>query len=371
LSNTRKKIAHEAPVDYIGRPLQAPFQPASARFVVLDGLRGIAALVIMEGHLLEPPKNGIFSNGWMAVDFFFLLSGFVLTHAYGDALRNGLGVVDFMRKRFVRLYPLYFIGLLMGTFAFWKGQLRNINPTLLGILLLPDALHDKLFPINGPSWSLWMELVVNIPFAFLMARRGGLRALLSLASLGLFAALLWNAPLFGGAGGCIAKTSVDLERAFVSFPLGVLVYYIMRGRMPNGTPNGWAIVGLLIGALALPYTWGNASWVEGVCILALFPVLVGAGSIARVGTNAGRLFTWLGGISYALYMVHTPIYVALSRMFDKGTTAAVIPTALIALLLAHVLTQHVDPVLRALFTRLLTPAAKTQHAQGAPRPQAQ
>src|SRR5665213_808430 len=161
-------------------------------FVTLDGLRGIAALAVVTRHAPAffsfisiyvlpldgskvPIPVGPFRESYLAVDFFFALSGFVLAHAYGDRLRGGMSATRFMTIRLIRLYPLYFLALLISLPLFLWGFARGgIAPTypmsnwLFAVLFLPSlASPNALFPLNYPAWSLFFELLANAAFGLI------------------------------------------------------------------------------------------------------------------------------------------------------------------------------------------------------------
>jgi peptidoglycan/LPS O-acetylase OafA/YrhL len=119
----------------------------------LDGLRGIAALIVLIYHALGP-TYGIagFRGGFLAVDFFFMLSGFVVARAYEQRLADGLSFAGFLKIRFDRLYPTIAAGVLIGAVAFMATGKPALILTLMSLLMIPSLSHrDGLFPVNGPS----------------------------------------------------------------------------------------------------------------------------------------------------------------------------------------------------------------------------
>ncbi|MGI4854726.1 MAG: acyltransferase family protein [Janthinobacterium lividum] len=147
--------------------------------LVLDGLRGVASLCVVVFHFTEGLCNrspwGI-CHGFLAVDFFFCLSGFVLGYAYDDRIA-GIGLGGFVKKRLVRLHPMVVFGAVFGLFACSVGAdripidagLGQVAITFLtSALLIPHGVaHGRqsgLFPLNGPSWSLFWEYAMNLLF---------------------------------------------------------------------------------------------------------------------------------------------------------------------------------------------------------------
>src|SRR5262245_42183718 len=167
-------------------------------FEVLDGLRGSAALLVVlfhiqgitvdfaQGKLLLP-------HAYLAVDFFFALSGFVIGYAYDDRWVR-MTVAEFFRVRLIRLHPLVVLGAVLGLLSYlfdpFAGEKQNATLGLLaqafvlGLLLLPAKplpnRWDDTHTLNGPSWTLLQEYIGNIAYA-LVLRRLGTRALLVVA----------------------------------------------------------------------------------------------------------------------------------------------------------------------------------------------
>jgi len=162
----------------------------------LDGLRGVSALIVLLFHIGRcVAPNGIFAHGYLAVDVFFLMSGFVIANAYENRLLEGFGVFAFIRARVRRLAPVYWAGTLLGmacvapTLIWRDGVFDGDTATLLVVvilfafLLVPIGRLVLAFPFNGPAWSLFAELVVNVFYA-ICVRRLGIRALLAIVFVG-------------------------------------------------------------------------------------------------------------------------------------------------------------------------------------------
>jgi len=149
----------------------------SDHYAVLDGLRGFAAMAVVIfhlGHWLHIP--GLASNSSMAVEFFFCLSGYVLALAYGGHRRQRLGMAGFIRVRLIRLMPLMVIGTIISApYAGFRlfithdhHQLPSLAlASLLGLLNLPylgapnSIGGPQVFPLNGPQYTLFLELFAN------------------------------------------------------------------------------------------------------------------------------------------------------------------------------------------------------------------
>lgn len=327
--------------------------PAKNHYVILDGLRGVASLMVVVFHLFEAysggsPHRQIINHGYLAVDFFFLLSGFVIAYAYDDRWA-GMGQWDFYKRRLVRLQPMIIMGGLIGA-ALVGFQHFSIFPkleavtvwqivgvTLLGFLMIPMTPSTEIrgwgeiYPLNGPAWSLFYEYLANILYAV------GVRKL-SNRWLGVIVALsalaLVHLLVFGPRGDVIGGWALDangirigLTRVLFPFFAGVL---LMRLGKRIKVPNAFGVCSLLlIVALALPRFGGpERLWVNGlyeaVCVIVLFPLIVaiGAGekSVDGVSVRTARFF---GDLSYPLYITHYPlIYIYTGWVVDKKVPAA-------------------------------------------------
>ncbi|MBX9883444.1 MAG: acyltransferase [Novosphingobium sp.] len=158
------------------------------RYRLLDEMRGIAALAVLVFHI--GTRGGgplIVPNGFLAVDFFFMLSGFVIAEAYEARLARGLSFADFALRRLVRMAPVAMLGALAGgaylaarAFAapLRSDPLRDvIGANLLNLMILPKLWHGRatgweMYPANGPLWSLFFEIAVNLVWAAFLAGRG-------------------------------------------------------------------------------------------------------------------------------------------------------------------------------------------------------
>jgi peptidoglycan/LPS O-acetylase OafA/YrhL len=286
-------------------------------FVVLDGLRGVAAVGVVTFHFMEMviwnySKLWI-GHGFLAVDFFFCLSGFVMGYAYDDRLpRMGLG--SFLKARLIRLHPLVVLGAVLGLIAFYAnpfGVTPGYGPGKVALmfaaslLLIPYGVMKErgqnLFSLNAPSWSLFWEYVANVVFGIALYRvKRGMLAVLTVAAAIL---LCWVGYRAGNlSGGWSARNFWDGgARVAFSFMAGLLVYRMgwrLRTRLGFG-----ALSVLLVLALVMPYARGG--WIrEAAVIVVYFPLLVALGAGATVSPRVERLCKFSGDLSYPLYMTH-------------------------------------------------------------------
>jgi peptidoglycan/LPS O-acetylase OafA/YrhL len=286
-------------------------------FAVLDGLRGAAALGVVTFHFMEMVIGNYsklwIGHGFLAVDFFFCLSGFVMGYAYDDRMGK-IGMRGFLKARLIRLHPMVVLGSLLGLIAFYAnpfgitpgyGPARIALIFVASILLIPfGAMQQRgrnLFSLNAPSWSLFWEYVANILFgaALYRVRREVLIVLTAAAAL----LLCWVGHRAGNlAGGWSARNFWDGgARVAFSFMAGLTVYR-MRWRLR--TPFGFGGLSLLL-LLALVMPYARGAWVrEAAVIVVYFPLLVVLEAGAVVAPQTERLCRFSGDLSYPLYMTH-------------------------------------------------------------------
>ena len=165
------------------------FADSKPHYALLDGLRGVAALIVIVYHVFECFSWSPAPHGYLAVDFFFVLSGFVIGYAYDDRWGRSLTTRSFFRRRLIRLHPMVVMGAMIGAVCFvlqgsvkWDGQHVATSfvlfALLMNMLMLPLPVgaradvrgNGELFPLNGPNWSLFFEYVGNILYALLLRR---------------------------------------------------------------------------------------------------------------------------------------------------------------------------------------------------------
>ena len=321
------------------------------RYEVLDGLRGVAALMVVAYHMLEVLGNGdhtvqLLNHGYLAVDFFFALSGFVIGYAYDDRWSKGITLWQFFKRRLVRLHPLVILGTLLGAALFyfqdgaadWKGiaqvsPWRLIGVTLFCFTMIPCCKSldirgwSETNPLNGPVWSLQWEYLANILYGTVV-RRFGLFALglLVFASGVLTVCLCLNLDFTGFLAAreyakytVIGGWSLDADQLQIGFTRLMYPFFagLLLSRIRWIIPVrrfGFAICSILVVAiLAMPFIGTKDCQLtngiyEAVAILFVIPLIVslGAGSGLAAG-RAGRLCTFLGEISYPLYITHFPL----------------------------------------------------------------
>jgi peptidoglycan/LPS O-acetylase OafA/YrhL len=355
--------------------------PASTshRFLVLDGMRGAAALLVITDHIPSAIADA-FPARTLAVDFFFILSGFVLAHAYSHRLSAGLSAPRFMAMRLIRLYPLYLLGASIGLADLVLSRLSGevlMSRYVFAAIAATSAVfaptppfHPStgafLYPAIAPAWSLFFELVANAAFASiaLLRREAVLRVFLPVAALVLIAAgvhyassdLGWSWPLFPGG----------FARVGFTFFVGVFLYGVWkRGRTP-AIPPWLAFASLFAVTAGAGLTDGHARVIYSLAAqLVALPALVLLSAGSQVNGAAARVCATLGALSYGVYILHAPLLrlwnLAVSGVFGAPPPGSfnVVFIAVVALLAAAIAGRFYDEPARAwLKRRLLRPRAE-------------
>lgn len=324
------------------------------RYAILDGLRGVAALVVILFHGFETyiPFFGTqhINHGYLAVDFFFVLSGFVIGYAYDDRW-DRMSTWSFFKRRLIRLHPMVVAGTLFGACLFFFGEsdyfslIGGTEPwkfflcIVLGLLMIPAGTGldirgwGETNSLNGPNWSLTFEYIGNILYAFVLRRLPTVvLGMLCVASafLTMNLALGWDVfgffaqPKYDVIGGWSITPDqmyVGFSRLLYPFLCGLLISRLLprfiTKENPSGSPLGirggfwWASL-LLVVLFAVPQIGGKSCVADGLyqvfAIVVMFPVivLIGAGS----KTTDKRSAKWcetLGNLSYPLYITHFPL----------------------------------------------------------------
>jgi peptidoglycan/LPS O-acetylase OafA/YrhL len=288
----------------------------------LDGLRGIAALVVLALHALTPFNLDYFlPHAVLAVDFFFLLSGFVIGYAYEHRLLVNLSVTEFIRIRLIRLYPLILVGTIFGFLVFClksllehqaaESGLTMVVALACSIFMLPTSLiHDQgwesICPFNPPAWSLFFEILINVIYALLLRKLSGraFKAILVCSCLLVFVQAYY---LNGVTGGETLRTIAGgFGRVVFPFFFGIFLFrwQLAHNRFRFSLPVVILSV-LLVATLLCPS--GPLKWIyESAIVVFVFPaiVILGARTEPSPAVRAACLF--LGKLSYPLYILHYP-----------------------------------------------------------------
>lgn len=326
------------------------------RYDILDGLRGVAALMILLYHVFNDAKSFFvwpatvneFYHSFLGVDFFFILSGFVMGYAYDQSLKTDMTLGSFIKRRLIRLHPMVVMGVLIGVVAFvvqgctkWDGTEVTMQAlmlaTLLGLFLIPSPTsievrgNTEAFPLNGPHWSLFLEYIGSLLYGLLLHRlpTRWLRVWVacSIISIAGFALLTedggiaygWSSEPMNLCGGAL--------RMLYAYPMGLLMARVFRKRQPKPIKGHMFLLcslGLIV-LLGIPFL-GNKD-VEAiyqlVCIFSFFPTIIWYGARGIVTGWRQTAVSFLGRLSYPLYAIHFPlIYLYITWVQRSGYTYA-------------------------------------------------
>ena len=344
-------------------------------YLILDGLRGAAALMVLWYHVFEgfAFAGGTmienFNHGHLGVDFFFMLSGFVISYAYDDRWKTtrqqdykttsgGLTIGSFFKRRLIRLQPMVMMGALIGLVTYliqggvrWDGTHMPIHWTMIAFLLAmflipayPGAPYDvrgngEMYPLNGPSWSLFFEYIGNILYALFIRKLSNKKLTVLVAATG----LLWIAfVVFDVSGYDMIGIGWTLDavnffggllRMLFPFSLGMLLSrnFMKSTRQHDYKTTSfveknvfWISIVVMFVLFSMPYIskTGDIS-VNGIyelaCIVFVFPLIVWFGAAGNItGRFSTKVCKFLGDISYPLYIVHYPVmYLFYSWLIDN------------------------------------------------------
>ncbi|MFD2600964.1 acyltransferase family protein [Flavobacterium suzhouense] len=319
-------------------------------YPILDGLRGVAALMVVAFHIFETHATShldqFINHGYLAVDFFFLLSGFVIGYAYDDRWGT-MTLKDFFKRRLIRLQPMVVMGMIVGAVFFyfqdsvvfpgisevpvWKMLLVMIIGCT--VLPLPPSMDlrgwGEMHSLNGPAWSLFFEYVGNILYALFVKNFSktvlSIVVFLSACFLIHLAVTSPNGDVIGGWSLTGEQLHIGFARLLFPFFGGLLLQRIVK---PGNISNAflWSSL-LVIAVLAFPRVGGSENlWANGLydslSIIFIFPLIVYIGASGTVeGSMAQRVCKFFGDISYPIYITHYPIiytYTAWVKDNDKS-----------------------------------------------------
>ncbi len=280
----------------------------------LDGLRGVAALAVALKHFQNLSHINLhLQQAAVAVDLFFVLSGFVIAQAYEHRLAAGLRWGEYMRIRLARLYPAILGGLVIALilrFAFGGPYIWSFTFqfALLPVLVGPMLYGGDIFPLDGPQWSLFWEVVANglhaAVFRWLTPRR--LAWIMAIAAIG----LAWAAWAWGWLDvGWTRRTFwCGLPRVIYGFSAGVLIFRLKaRGWSAPKVPYPLL---LLVLALCM-FRWAPSIrlyWARDlILVIVILPLIVAFAVSAEAKGRWMKPVLWLGAISYPLYTLHVPL----------------------------------------------------------------
>lgn len=340
-------------------------------YEVLDGLRGLAALMVVIFHFTEWLYSDYhlnpFGHTFLAVDFFFCLSGFVIGYAYDDRAGK-ISIGSFFKKRLIRLHPLVVLGSVLGLLWYLFVPLGDqpekvtgmqvIIAFIFSLLLIPAApfpgRYGNQMPLNAPAWSLFMEYAANIVYALVLWRlnRRWLIFVVTIAAALLIYTSFHDGNLMGGWS--VETTWQGGARIFFSFTAGLLMH---RYRMILPSRLGFISLSvLLIAGLMTPFVSWN--WIaELLIVMLLWPLIISLGAGVTVSERMKKICTFSGRMSYPLYMTHYMVMWSFAYLYRtyplQGLQLVLMVAAMTAALagFAWLVLKYYDEPLRAYLSR--------------------
>lgn len=316
-------------------------------YLILDGLRGVAAVWVVVFHLFEAFATShldlILNHGYLAVDFFFVLSGFVIGYAYDDRWSK-MSLRNFFKRRLIRLHPMIIMGMTVGAICFYfqAGQewqhiakvpfWKMLLVMLIGYTLLPVPKSmdirgwNEMHPLNGPAWTLFFEYIANVLYA-LFVRKFSNKVLSVLVIIS--AVFLLHMAVTSSKGDVIGGWSLDATQLRIGFTRLMYPFFagLLLSRLMKPTPvkNAFLMCSVLIlTVLSMPRIGGSEHlWMNGLydalSIIFIFPLIVYIGASGEVKQKfVLKLCKFLGDISYPLYITHYPlIYIYIAWVRDN------------------------------------------------------
>lgn len=354
-------------------------------YEILDGLRGIAAIAVVIFHFMEfvypDYRDNFIAHSYLAVDFFFCLSGFVIAYAYDNRI-DKIGVFSFLKLRLIRLHPMVVVGAIIGLLTFILDPFSNLFAQYGGtntfLMFLSSAfmipfpvVHERyfnIFHLNPPTWSLFWEYLANVIYAFLLVKIQNKVLWLMLVIAGVVLvytsfhfknlAVGWGGDNFWGGG----------ARIFFSFIAGMLIYrsnWIFKSSLSFA-----ALSIILFGIFMIPYSDDVNWYMDPIIVILIFPLLVSLGAGARLTPRFTNGCKFLGGISYPLYIIHYPFlwlflsYIEVNKpsLMQMNIITAISTLFLIAT--AYFVLKYVDEPFRKILKNSISVQTQTEKKMG-------
>jgi peptidoglycan/LPS O-acetylase OafA/YrhL len=337
-------------------------------FLGLDGLRGIAAIAVLIAHASAIILgHALLARKYMAVQFFFMLSGFVVTCAYEERLKTDMTFSQFALRRMIRLYPLMIVAALLGWLFFanfepkFSTDPNNMHAVAFSALGLPysgSGFNFGYFPVNPPGWSLFFELLAYCLFGLLI--RWTASALLAIAAIVGLCLYGYSAVLYQGHD---LPFWMNVFGAGASFSIGMLLWRCYKSKLWIGKAVSFPLLAaVMLLVCAIPDS--TSLLVNPVFVAVVFPAVIITGA-NDTDVRFRLALEFLGELSYPLYILHWPI-VLLTRHFlldEIGPEATVAASCVFAIVVSWVIYQVFDKPFRAYLNVRFFPSSPERFVQ--------
>ena len=360
----------------------SPLLRVGGRLEILDLLRGIAAIAVLIYHSDIYLGGQSLPNAYLAVDLFFLLSGFVIAHNYDSRIAAGMTLKEFGVQRLIRLYPTFLLGLTLGVVLSSVRMIREagyidgwrlIAAGVLNAFFIPTFVHPyglkQIYPFNTVLWSLLFEVIANVLYHLIHKHLTAVRLALviGLSGVGLFVVIL--ALGHANVGTRSSDLVLGVPRVMFSFFMGVALRRHFYGHLRFRVRS----VGVMCAVLGLLLAFASGRFVsaehhaiaESLAVFVLFPSIVLLGTQAMPGARTRALSRWAGNASYPVYLLQMPfiaLFAGVPQLFGVRAAAwvpaigivLVVWTIACALWVDRYYDLPVRQVLKTLWNRRLT-----------------
>lgn len=350
-------------------------QSTTKIFYTMDMLRGVAAIAVVGRHL-DHVFYSIMPESHLSVDLFFILSGFVIDHAYRKRLESNFTFMSFLKTRIIRLYPLYAIGSIAGILiaAFYLIYENHLSPSIAGRFLinafsaaiclpLPPQLsldYVTAYPFNFPAWSLFWEMFINVIYAYTVRKITTpiLSWIIAISGIALVIYTLAFQRAPGGTHGHIFLEGVI--RVIFPFFTGVGLHRLWSLNFFPAIPiPSWITAIVFIGLISVHIA--DKPIYEICLILLALPILVII-STQNPNTKLIPIYSAIGSISYAIYAIHAPFALLEIKLYKEIEGISfeygfALETSFIGLMAtaSFLINKHVDIPIRKWLSAKLTP----------------
>jgi peptidoglycan/LPS O-acetylase OafA/YrhL len=339
-------------------------------YPILDGLRGTAAILVVIFHLFEAyypvMANHPMHHGYLAVDFFYLLSGFVVGYAYDDRWGK-MSIKEFFKIRLIRLHPLVILGVIIGAIGFYfdpftdgmahTSVIKLIGIMLIGFTLLPSPDirgWGETHVLDGPCWSLLQEYFANIIYA--VFGREMTKVVLWIIVITSGAVLTIVAAWRGDVGTGWSYETFWIATVRMMFPFFAGLLLFRTGKLIK-IPMAYTLCSLLLLLLFVLPTFKHNGLYEAASIIIAFPIIVAAGAGSKIQGRWAKLCKFFGDISYPIYITHYP-FIYIYTMWvanEKPAPNQIVPVAaglfILFILLAYASFKWYDEPVRVWLKR--------------------
>jgi peptidoglycan/LPS O-acetylase OafA/YrhL len=298
------------------------------RYAGLDALRGLGASLVVLLHLdAATSALPVFSRGYLAVDLFFMLSGFVIGQAYHDRLINReLDINRYIIMRLRRLYPVILMGIMFGSVPFfWREtSISTILIFIFHILLIPAVWTGSVFPLNFPHWSLFFEILANAAHARLALSRFQVptTAIVGVASIIYLWVIFHNGT--ANLGASRATFWFGIPRVMFGFFVGLLLFKFWKSdKFWKPRVNGLLPIAVGCAVILLPQIYHAPGAIsDAMTIMLAFPAIIWLAACSKFGSLGTAVATFAGELSYPLYAIHAPMIFTARDLIGPSMTGS-------------------------------------------------